>query len=332
MTTSHTEHHTGGGPVATSQTISRGTVMRSAAAFRAKITSLGLLAAWPSTALAQNADGSVAFDPRFGVPVLPNLAYNEATASVIMIVLLLGALSLLAFAVREAIRFKEILPVTIVLGSAALDFPEVYVDVLGGIYWPWTPDHVAFTIMGRPMTWFTVAVWFASGAIGCLGSYALFRRNVSTKVLWTALGVNALFNVVLEEVLLNIPGLYTYYGNQPLVLLTKFPFWWAGVNGGGLFAAAALLYRYRAHLGGWRALAPVAVIPLVYLAMFGFTAMPATIVVNGRFSWLATQIGGIATLGLCLVGAALVMHLILQRNPFDMNSRSPTLPETDGPR
>lgn len=135
--------------------------------------------------------------------------------------------------------------------------------------------------------------------------------------------MNALLNVAMEEVLLNLPGLYMYYGRQPLVLLTKLPFWWVGVNGGGMFAASALLYRYRAHLRGVRALAPFAVIPTVYLAMFGFVAMPATIVVNGRFSWAVTQTGGLVTLALCTVGAMLVMHLVLQRNPFDPSGHSP---------
>ena len=291
-----------------------------------------LLAVSPGVALAQDATSIVAFDPVSGLPVLPDLAYRADTASIALIVLLAGGLAsvllglglvFLGFAVREAIRYKHILPVTIVLGSVMLVVPEVYVDVLGGIYWPWAPGHVAFTIMGRPMTWFTVTVWFSAGSIGCLGSYALFLRNVSTKVLWIALGVNALLNVAMEEVLLNIPGLYMYYGRQPLVLLTKLPFWWVGVNGGGMFAASALLYRYRAHLRGVRALAPFAVIPTVYLAMFGFVAMPATIVVNGRFSWAVTQTGGLVTLVLCTVGAMLVMHLVLQRNPFDPSGHSP---------
>ncbi len=70
--------------------------------------------------------------------------------------------------------------------------------------------------------------------------------------------------------MLNIRGLYLYYANQPLILLTRFPWWWSPVNAGGLFLPAALTYRFNGSLQGWRSLAVLVLTPSAYQAVVGF--------------------------------------------------------------
>lgn len=59
--------------------------------------------------------------------------------------------------------------------------------------------------------------------------------------------------------------------------------------------------------------------PIAFLGVFGFAAMPASIVILGDYSWLTTQIGGLATAILGLGAAALTIRIVLDRNPFHLS-------------
>lgn len=73
--------------------------------------------------------------------------------------------------------------------------------------------------------------------------------------------------------------------------------WWMFVNAAGCFAAAALIYRFENCLGGWKSPAVFVLAPLTYMAAFGFSGIPASIVVNGNYPWIITQLGGLITTG-----------------------------------
>jgi hypothetical protein len=81
--------------------------------------------------------------------------------------------------------------------------------------------------------------------------------------------------------------------------------------------AAALLYKFEEQLQGWKSIAVFFLAPLAYMASFGFVCLPATIVVNGNYSWFATQFGGLATAILAVLSVALTMSLVLGRSPLD---------------
>jgi len=260
-------------------------------------------------------------DSNFGVPAPPMHAYYDPQNTIYAeCILIIVGLIVVGFATRDSIRFKTVLPVTVALSGVFCVFPEVFIDVLGGCLWPTSPGHVAFKILGREMTWFPVTAWFAFGALLTYICFGMMLREVKTKWIWVAFAVAGCMDIVFEEIMLNVRGLYVYYGHQPLVLLTKFPWWWLPINTAGLFLAAALAYRYRQHLHGWKAAIMFPLTPFAYMAVHGFAGMPADAVINGDYSWIITQAGGIATSLLCLVATALMIHLVLERNPFRLNA------------
>jgi hypothetical protein len=150
--------------------------------------------------------------------------------------------------------------------------------------------------------------------------------------MWGAFLAMGAFDLVLEETCLNIPGLYGYYGHQPLVLLRHLPWWFIPCNAGGMFLAIALAHRFRHSLQGWRGLSLFLLNPMCVAGMYGFIGMPAFIVVNGNFSWWTTQLAGLLSLALGFFAVALTIRVVLERDPLNLvpGSRSALAPS--GPR
>jgi hypothetical protein len=230
-------------------------------------------------------------------------------------------LAILAFAIYDARRTKTALPIFVALSGVFCAIPEVFIDIPGACFWPYADGQIVYTILGRPMTWFPIAAWFAFGAVLAYLPYALFLRGAKIGWLWGALAVACVFDIAIEEIMLNVPGLYVYYGHQPMIFFTKFPAWWMFTNTAGIFLGAALAWRFRESLQGWKGIAMFALMPLAFLGVFGFTAMPASIVINGDFPWVVTQAGGVLTSALGLLSAALTTRVLLNRNPFEFASR-----------
>lgn len=269
-----------------------------------------------STALA--APVATPIDPHFGIPTLPiNSAFGDVTTIYASAVLLAVALLVFCFACFDGFKRKTFLPIFVALSGIGCVIPETFVDIAAGCYWTVRQGDVVFRIMGRDMTWFPFVAWLAFGACLTYLAYAALLRGVKTKWLWLAFIVAGIIDIVFEEIMLNAGGLYVYYGHQPLILFTEFPLWWMFSNAAGLFLAAALAYRYRKHLEGWRGLAMFFITPTSWLSVFGFAAMPASIVINGNYSWLVTQAGGLLTAALSALAVAGTMHLVLQRDPFN---------------
>jgi hypothetical protein len=59
------------------------------------------------------------------------------------------------------------------------------------------------------------------------------------------------------------------------------------------------------------------IMPISVMGVYGFIAMPSFIAVNGDYSWLFTQTLGLITIALGIVTFAAILHLVLQRQPFD---------------
>jgi hypothetical protein len=245
-------------------------------------------------------------DPEFGIPTPPHATPYHSTANVVatMVMTVVGLVGV-ALGVRDRRRTGSWLPLVLALSGAMITFPEVFVDVMGAVYFPWSDANHAYTIIGREMPWWIVAGWFGYG----VNMYFIFRvlqSNPPTKVLWWLLGGAAASSVVFEELLLST-GIYHYYGNQPLVLVARLPWWWIPCNSIGVFLAAALAYRYRHRLTGWRSLAMLLITPMSVAGVYGFIAMPGWIAVNGDYGWLPTQLLGLSVF---VLGTAVFMFLL----------------------
>lgn len=278
---------------------------------------------WPEATLAQDASTPLVMDPTFRVPAPPYTIFlispaNSTTAGIVLSVIGLVAV---AFGVRDGIRTNSLVPVAVALSGLFCTFPEVFVDVLGGCFWAEPSGQSAFVHLGRKMAWHIFGMWF--GFAGILGyiCYSAISRDVKTKWLWFAFVCAGIANIIIEEILLNMSGIYTYYGHQPLVILTKFPWWWLAVNVSGLFLGASLAHRYRSVFKGWKAVFVLILIPTCYFGGVSFAVMPASVVINGDYPWFVTQLGGLATCVLAIVLTLGTMNLVLKRNPFDMEGR-----------
>ena len=265
---------------------------------------------------------ATAMDSTFGLPKPPvDLSYsftNSLSASIGSVICFLVVVIVAAINARKT---GKVLPLFVAASGILFSVVEVIIDIPGACYWAVDNSQVVFTILGRPMTWMPICSWLAFGAIQIYAFYSLLAKNASTKSLWICYGLMCVLDIVLEEIELRVPGIYTYYGNQPFVFFL-FPAWWMFVNAAGCFSSAALIHRFEEHLQGWKAFGVFLLAPLGYLASFAFTSVPAVIVVNGTYSWLTTQLGGLMTVLLSVLCMGLTMSVILNRYPLRGHSNS----------
>jgi hypothetical protein len=111
-------------------------------------------------------------------------------------------------------------------------------------------------------------------------------------------------------------GAYAYFGNQPLVLLSHLPWWFVACNMIGCFLAAALAFRYRDTLTGWRGIFMIVITPVSVLISYATIGIPSFIAVNRTYPWLYTQTLGLATIAMGVAAAAIILWLVLHRRPF----------------
>jgi len=291
----------------------KGALWRSVALMVLCLTSLG------GTAMA----GGVELHPVFGVPTPPiDLPYDHSHTMTLLWILLGSGLVALFYAIWDGVRVKSMLPLAIVTSTTLLVITEVFVDVMGCVFYPISHEHTLITILGR-QTNYIVLGWLQASAFILL-AYKLMEKGLSTKALWLVFIGGALFNFALEETFLNLFTPYVYYGNQPLILLSRFPLWWGFCTFGALFTTGALAYRFRQQMRGWTAFLMLLATPMVFGGFYGFAALPAFIVINGNYSWVVTQAGGLLTILMAFSAVALAIRLLLDRDPFDLRAGRPT--------
>ena len=293
---------------------------------------IAVVAALIITALRQGPVlGSADFtiDPEFGIPTPPHntpyMSTNNIIATVCMTAVGLIGVGL---GIREIRGTGSLLPLMLALSGAVICIPEVFYDVIGAVYFPWSESNHAYTILGREMPWWIVAGWFGYGAF-MIFIYKVLESNPRTKMIWLMWAGAAASSVMFEEILLSM-GVYHYYGNQPLVIISQLPWWWIPCNSVGVFLAAAIAYRYREQLRGWKSISMLLITPLSVTAVYGFIAMPSWIAVNGNYPWLPTQLLGMLTIAFGVAVFAFILDTLLGRPPFRPNYIPPRVPAEGG--
>lgn len=263
----------------------------------------------------------------FRVPTPPVDAHYSGRNTLISVGWL-GVVGLTGFvlAIRDFLKTRSTMALFVTLSAPMIIFPEVFVDLMGDVWYPLSASDHAFTILGRQMGVFIIAGWFGFGSLFMYLTYKVVDAGLSTKTIWQCFLGACVGATVFEEILQNMGGMYLYYGNQPLIVLWKLPWWWTPCNAGGVFLAAALAWRFRSELTGWRGLAMLAITPASVGGVYGFIALPSWIVVNARYNWWITQAGGLATIALGLVTVAGIIKLVLGRDPFDWSGGDGTRP------
>ena len=264
-------------------------------------------------------NANIEFDPVLGLPIPPiEVPYNAVgTKWVIIGLLILGMVGVI-LGIRDLIKRKSWLPLMLAASGVAIAIPEVFVDIVGAVWYPTSPNDIAFTIFGRQMGWFILSGWFGFGSVFCYLCFRLFDSGKATKWIWGTFLAACVGEVIIEEIIQAVGGIYIYYGNQPLVLLWKLPWWWIPCNSGGVFLAAAVAVHYKKSLQGWKSLLMFITTPLSMTACYGAIALPSWIAVNGAYSYWVTQALGLVTIVLGVAFVGLIINVFLKRNPFDL--------------
>eukprot|EP00456_Euglypha_rotunda_P035149 TRINITY_DN27101_c0_g1_i2.p1 TRINITY_DN27101_c0_g1~~TRINITY_DN27101_c0_g1_i2.p1 ORF type:complete len:306 (+),score=53.34 TRINITY_DN27101_c0_g1_i2:177-1094(+) len=265
-------------------------------------------------------------DPVFGLPVPPvnfdgggvGVFDPQATGIATIIFTAIFACALI-WSLVEARRSKSILPICLALSGIPCVLAELNLDVMGGVVYANSADSVVFSLMGRNMGWFLISAWSAYGGLFALASYKVFSKSqLTNKAIWLGLLLVCAGQTVFEETLGHFNGIYYYFGNQPLTPFTQFPWWMIMATSGGVCLLSALVYRFNASLQGWKALSVIVIAPFTFCGWMGLVSLPSWIALNTDLPWLITQIAGLITIAAGLVGFALIMKLILQREPLDL--------------
>ncbi len=273
----------------------------------------------------------VVLNENTGVPPVPtNADFPYDRGHNLWAIVLLGGLGLagLLLCIRDIVKKNDWLPFFASLGTVVIVVPEVFVDIIGMVYYPVSDGDHAFDLFGRQMGWFILAGWFGAGAFAVSTLKVLLTRP-KAKHVWVFMGVTCLSYTIFEEILVGFGGIYHYYGNQPM-WWHELPIWWTPCNAiGCALLPAAVAYRYQHLLKGWKASAMLLVVPAGVAAAYAIIGMPSWIVVNGDYNWFVTELAGLSTWALAIALTAMILNVFLGYEPFDPESRPWDFSETD---
>ena len=261
----------------------------------------------------------------YHTPIPPNDLFpqNPEHVMVSTTVMAIIAIIFLFISIYDSRKFHSTVPVGMVMGAMTCVIPESVDNYLGGCFWSQShrAGDIMFVLMGREFDWYVAIMWWAFGAILGYLLYAALLRGISTRKLWICLALSGIADIVLEEILLGYGGIYTYFGNQPLVLIHHFPWWWLFVNVSALFLSVSIAYRFRDWFNGWHSILLLFLMPFCYIGGFSLCGMPAIFAINGMFSPAVIQILGIATCIVSVINTSGIMKIVLGRNPFSFKQK-----------
>jgi hypothetical protein len=252
-----------------------------------------------------------------GLPIPPMHAVPDPDVirwiTISYIVLVSGAVAYALMNIRKA--EGRIICLALAAGAVA-SLSEPILDLLGAAWYPIVGIPVAFELMGRPIPiWIILAytVFF-----GFVGSFTIlsFRRGITQRQVWLLFLVPIVLDIVQQELFLHLKVLI-YYGNQPLILLWKFPFWWAPCDSFGDMLAAAVFYHLLPYFKGVRRLLLVVIYPIVDFIGYAAVGLAGFNAVNSQLpTWLNQSCGALSW-----VLVIPLVHLIAKSVASDANPR-----------
>lgn len=194
------------------------------------------------------------------------------------------------------------------IGGGAMMIFEPMVDTVGACWFP-RNSWVGFEAWGRPLpVWLCLAYFFYFGIASALIWQGL-KKGMTRAQIWIAFVAAMIGDLLFESALLTVDP-YTYYGAQPLWLPNGFPLWWMPVNGLIPIVLGAVVYQFDAYFRGWRSLAIVPVALTTSAAVNASIGWPSWLVINTEYSWVVTQLGGIATFALAFAIVRVLCHFV----------------------
>jgi hypothetical protein len=248
------------------------------------------------------------------------------TGQLLMNVLNWGLVAIMAVLALNYWRRKDSpIGLFFLAGGALTTLNEPIVDVLGKCWFPAINAWVLFTAWGVsiPVHMLPVYTWYVGGQ--ALIAYRIYEKSISIRGVFALYAAFAIVNIVLEMPGLNTPQpMYSYFGNQPLVI-AKFPLWWTFVNALMPMMMAGIVFRLDSVLQGWRKLLAVPLAWMTAAATNGAIAAPVWIALNLQSSSLLfTTIAAFASLCMGLM-VCYGLALMVASNAAPLRSRRDAL-------
>ncbi len=232
------------------------------------------------------------------------------------------AVSALIYCLIQWARTGRPIALLLFIGGGAMMVFEPMVDTVGGCWFP-TNSWVGFEAYGRPLpVWLCLSYFFYFGIASALVWMGL-RKGMTRAQIWIAFVAAMMGDLVFESALLTVDP-YTYYGHQPLWLSNGFALWWMPVNALIPVVLGAVVYCFDDYFRGWRSLAIVPVALTTSAAVNASIGWPSWLVINTDYSWIVTQLGGVATFALAFTIIQVLCHFVAQDARVPVSSLRPS--------
>lgn len=200
------------------------------------------------------------------------------------------------FCTWGAIKYRSPVPLYLFLGGGITYLAEPLINVLGLVWFPPRGIDAIWESLGRPVPvfGFLAYVWFLGGMSFLV--FHMHNRGITRRGMFILYGILVLVECALEIPGLNI-GAFTYYGNQPFVVM-KFPVWWAFINAVCPMLAGTLVYKLRPFVS------PIFQPIFLYSVSFSNSAamfacgLPLFFTLNTRATLVQTHIAGALVIAL----------------------------------
>lgn len=213
--------------------------------------------------------------------------------------------------------------VWLMLGGALTTLNEPIVDVLGKCWFPAIGADVLIKAWGVSIPAYMVPVyaWYVGGQ--AFIAYRMYEKGISRRGLFGLYGTFAVVNMFLEIPGINLPvPLYSYYGNQPL-LLFHFPLWWIFCNALMPMMIAGVAYRAAPLLQGARR---ALLVPLAWMTAGATNALvgaPVWLALNlDNSSLLLTHLAAAFSFGMGLLVCSGLALAVAEAGPAPSRSRA----------
>lgn len=226
-----------------------------------------------------------------------------------IVVLVMGALFLcaLGYALFSLARTRSPVVLLMFIGGGCMMLMEPLVDTTAGV-WFAESSRMFLHGWGRAIPLWVCLTYFVYFGVGSAVLWQMMQRGVSARTIWTIYLCEVLADFVLESVVLGT-GIYTYYGDQPL-LIGRFPLWWAAVNALISLTSAYAVTQVTRRAEGWQLLL---IVPVMVCASAGANAAagwPAWYVINSGLGPVLTQLGGLASVAIACSIVAMVARSV----------------------
>ncbi|MCX2934286.1 hypothetical protein ORI20_28880 [Mycobacterium sp. CVI_P3] len=218
------------------------------------------------------------------------------------------------WALTSSRRLSTAIPVLALAGGFIAALEEPWINTMIQLWYPRDSPLIAFIAMEHAQPLYVFLVY--PGFVG-LGAYVVYRSLVTHpdgRHLWRFFA-----GIVLLDLVFELPttaaGVFYYYGDQPMQLVSNgWPFWAGPINAAGPLLAGWLMYRLVPVLSGARRIfVVVALPPLAYAGIYGAVGWPVYTLLKTDVPMAARWAAAVVTIALC-VGTVAMIKLSLSRS------------------